>query len=44
MAPLQHHFELVGWTETTIVIRFWLVACLCVAAGLAIFFVYWAYA
>jgi len=23
MAPLQHHFELVGWTETTITIRFW---------------------
>jgi len=44
MAPLQHHFELVGWTETTIVIRFWLVACLCVAAGLAIFLGYWAYA
>jgi phospho-N-acetylmuramoyl-pentapeptide-transferase len=22
MAPLQHHFELVGWTETTITIRF----------------------
>ena len=26
MAPLQHHFELIGWAETTIVIRFWLIA------------------
>ena len=26
MAPLQHHFELVGWAETTIVIRFWLIS------------------
>ena len=25
MAPLQHHFELIGWAETTIVIRFWLI-------------------
>ena len=31
MAPLQHHFELVGWAETTIVIRFWLISGLCVA-------------
>jgi phospho-N-acetylmuramoyl-pentapeptide-transferase len=40
MAPLQHHFEILGWTETTIVIRFWLVSCLCVALGLAIFYSY----
>src|SRR3712207_8939332 len=26
MAPLQHHFELVGWGEVTIVIRFWIIA------------------
>jgi phospho-N-acetylmuramoyl-pentapeptide-transferase len=26
MAPLHHHFELVGWKETKVVIRFWLVA------------------
>ena len=34
MAPLQHHFELKGWAEVTIVIRFWIIAGLCVALGL----------
>ena len=33
MAPLQHHFELVGWHEVTIVIRFWIVAGLFAALG-----------
>ena len=41
MAPLQHHFELLGWAETTIVIRFWLVAGLFIALGLGIFYVEW---
>jgi phospho-N-acetylmuramoyl-pentapeptide-transferase len=41
MAPLQHHFELIGWAETTIVIRFWLISGLFVALGLAIFYVEW---
>jgi phospho-N-acetylmuramoyl-pentapeptide-transferase len=41
MAPLQFHFELSGWTDTTIVIRFWLISGLCVAAGLAIFYAAW---
>jgi phospho-N-acetylmuramoyl-pentapeptide-transferase len=41
MAPLQHHFELLGWAETTIVIRFWLICGLFVALGLAIFYVEW---
>jgi phospho-N-acetylmuramoyl-pentapeptide-transferase len=41
MAPLQHHFELVGWGEVTIVIRFWIIAGLCVAAGLAAFYAEW---
>ena len=41
MAPLQHHFELLGWEETTIVIRFWLIAGLFVALGLGIFYVEW---
>jgi phospho-N-acetylmuramoyl-pentapeptide-transferase len=41
MAPLQHHFELLGWAETTIVIRFWLICGLCVALGLGIFYVEW---
>jgi phospho-N-acetylmuramoyl-pentapeptide-transferase len=38
MAPLQHHFELAGWQETTIVVRFWIIAGFFVAAGLGIFF------
>jgi phospho-N-acetylmuramoyl-pentapeptide-transferase len=41
MAPLQHHFELLGWADTTIVIRFWLISGLCVAAGLGIFYAAW---
>jgi phospho-N-acetylmuramoyl-pentapeptide-transferase len=41
MAPLQHHFELAGWNEVTIVIRFWIIAGLFVAAGLAAFFGEW---
>ncbi len=41
MAPLQHHFELLGWAEVTIVIRFWIVAGLCVALGLGVFYAEW---
>jgi phospho-N-acetylmuramoyl-pentapeptide-transferase len=41
MAPLQHHFELIGWAETTIVIRFWMIAGLCIGLGLGIFYVEW---
>jgi phospho-N-acetylmuramoyl-pentapeptide-transferase len=41
MAPLQHHFELLGWAETTIVVRFWLIAGLFVALGLGLFYVEW---
>ena len=41
MAPLQHHFELLGWAETTIVIRFWLICGLFIALGLGIFYVAW---
>ena len=41
MAPLQHHFELMGWGEVTIVLRFWIIAGLCVAAGLALFYAQW---
>ncbi|MGH3446062.1 MAG: phospho-N-acetylmuramoyl-pentapeptide-transferase [Nocardioidaceae bacterium] len=41
MAPLQHHFELLGWAEVTIVIRFWLVSGICVALGLGIFYAEW---
>ncbi|WP_380168558.1 phospho-N-acetylmuramoyl-pentapeptide-transferase [Jannaschia sp. R86511] len=41
MAPLQHHFELKGWNEVTIVIRFWIIAGLCVGAGLGVFYAEW---
>jgi phospho-N-acetylmuramoyl-pentapeptide-transferase len=38
MAPLQHHFELAGWAETTIVVRFWMIAGVFVVLGLWIFY------
>jgi phospho-N-acetylmuramoyl-pentapeptide-transferase len=41
MAPLQHHFELLGWAEVTITIRFWLISGICVAVGLGIFYAQW---
>ena len=41
MAPLQHHFELSGWSEENVVIRFWILAGLFVAAGLGIFYSEW---
>jgi phospho-N-acetylmuramoyl-pentapeptide-transferase len=41
MTPLHHHFELVGWAESTIVFRFWLIAAMFVALGLGIFYIGW---
>ena len=41
MAPLQHHFELMGWGEVTIVLRFWIIAGLSVALGLGLFYAQW---
>jgi phospho-N-acetylmuramoyl-pentapeptide-transferase len=38
MAPIHHHFELKGWPETTVIVRFWIVAALAVALGLGIFY------
>ena len=38
MAPLHHHFELRGWPETTILIRFWILSGLLTALGLGIFY------
>jgi phospho-N-acetylmuramoyl-pentapeptide-transferase len=41
MAPLQHHFELVGWNEVTIVIRFWIIQILFVGLGIGLFYGEW---
>jgi phospho-N-acetylmuramoyl-pentapeptide-transferase len=38
MAPIHHHFELSGWPETTVIIRFWIIAGLAVAFGLGLFY------
>ncbi|GAA4898235.1 phospho-N-acetylmuramoyl-pentapeptide-transferase [Stackebrandtia albiflava] len=38
MAPLQHHFELAGWSEVNIVVRFWIVAGIGVAIGIGLFY------
>lgn len=38
MSPLHHHFELVGWSEVTIVTRFWIIASTGVVAGLGLFY------
>ncbi len=38
MAPIHHHFELSGWPETMIIIRFWIIAGLLVAVGLGLFY------
>ncbi|MBA4504607.1 phospho-N-acetylmuramoyl-pentapeptide-transferase [Corynebacterium sanguinis] len=41
MAPFHHHFENGGWAEQTVVIRFWLIAAMSVATGLALFYGEW---
>lgn len=41
MTPLHHHFEMLGWEQITIVIRFWIITGICVAAGLGIFYAEW---
>ncbi len=38
IAPIHHHFERVGWPETTIIVRFWIISAICVAAGVGIFY------
>jgi phospho-N-acetylmuramoyl-pentapeptide-transferase len=38
MAPIHHHFELSGWPEFTVIVRFWIIAGLCVAVGLGLFY------
>jgi phospho-N-acetylmuramoyl-pentapeptide-transferase len=41
MAPLQHHFEMLGWEQVNVVIRFWIISGLCVAMGLGLFYAEW---
>ncbi len=38
MAPIHHHFELAGWEEVTIIVRFWIIAGLAVAFGMGLFY------
>jgi phospho-N-acetylmuramoyl-pentapeptide-transferase len=38
MAPLHHHFELAGWPETLIIVRFWILSGILVALGLGLFY------
>ena len=35
MAPLHHHFELLGWSETQVVVRFWIVGILLLLLGMS---------
>ena len=38
MAPMHHHFELAGWVENTVIVRFWIIGGLAVAFGLGLFY------
>jgi phospho-N-acetylmuramoyl-pentapeptide-transferase len=38
MAPFHHHFELLGWPETTVIVRFWILAGLFAALALGLFY------
>jgi phospho-N-acetylmuramoyl-pentapeptide-transferase len=38
MSPIHHHFELLGWPEFTVVVRFWIICGLAVAIGLGVFY------
>ncbi|MGH2929603.1 MAG: phospho-N-acetylmuramoyl-pentapeptide-transferase, partial [Solirubrobacteraceae bacterium] len=37
MAPIHHHFELQAWSETKIILRFWIVAAACGAIGFVVY-------
>jgi phospho-N-acetylmuramoyl-pentapeptide-transferase len=38
MSPIHHHFELAGWPEFTVIVRFWIIAGMCVAIGIGLFY------
>ena len=37
MAPIHHHFEMRGWSETKIILRFWIIAAVCAAIGFTLY-------
>jgi len=37
MAPVHHHFELMAWSETKIMLRFWIVAAVCSGIGYVLY-------
>jgi phospho-N-acetylmuramoyl-pentapeptide-transferase len=37
MAPIHHHFELLGWSETKIIVRFWIMAAIASAIGFTLY-------
>jgi phospho-N-acetylmuramoyl-pentapeptide-transferase len=37
MAPVHHHFEMASWSETKIILRFWIIAAICAAIGFTIY-------
>ncbi len=41
MAPLHHHFEMKAWSETKIMVRFWIVTAILAAAGFALYYAYY---
>jgi phospho-N-acetylmuramoyl-pentapeptide-transferase len=38
MAPIHHHFELLGWPEPTVIVRFWIMAALLAALAMGLFY------
>jgi phospho-N-acetylmuramoyl-pentapeptide-transferase len=41
MTPIHHHFEMLGWRQITVSIRFWMICFICVGAGLGVFYMEW---
>jgi len=42
-SPIHHHFEIKGWAEITVVVRFWIIAGLSVLSGIGLFYLEWIY-
>ncbi len=41
MAPIHHHFEMCGWAETTVIVRFWILNGIFVILALGLFYADW---